>query len=361
LDSIRRFLNLLIESNNLKNKLITDEIKNILEFQDFSFDFLEADLNKRMEFLSGRIVRRFFVGTQNIENVDLAEIQKELGMDPRKEDIYIINTKGIVVNTTFKKDLGLNFFSFGEEHKRYLQGIIAGEHFVSERFSIEKHTQQLKKYSYQPTFDKKYIVELGVYSQQATDIIEMFKHRLNEFSEKQKNIISVDFFIGAETPISFNKNTEVIKDKHRDVFLKTFKEQKSNTIVENVDGKKLHYEYAFMQRRNTALYKGAVIRIVSDRSTEDEVLRRELLTFFILFGITITSLLVLIFQKTKLITSPIKKLVENINRIKQGDLKLRAEVEGNNEIATLSEQYNLMLEQIESYYNGGDFRKEKRN
>src|SRR5688572_1994591 len=63
--------NLLIESNNLKNKLITDEIKNILEFQDFSFDFLEADLNKRMEYLSGRIVSRFFVGTQNIENVDL--------------------------------------------------------------------------------------------------------------------------------------------------------------------------------------------------------------------------------------------------------------------------------------------------
>jgi serine phosphatase RsbU (regulator of sigma subunit) len=343
--------NLLVNTNTFKNKLISDEIKSILQFQDFSLELIDNNLYSKMERYSNEIVDKHFADTRSIESADLRLVQEKLGMNPQLEDIYVISSNGIVVNTTFDKDKGLNFFSFGEEHKNYLLKILNSGKFESERVSIEASTGRLKKYSYQATKDKKYIIEIGLYSEQATNIVDMFKKQLNEIAMDQEGFLSVDFFISAETPVSFNNNNASIKENHKEAFLKTFKEKTPHAVVETEGGKKLHSEYIYMDRKNTELYKGAVIRIVSDRSEEDEILRRELTTFFILFGITILSLMLVIFQKTKLITSPIKKLVENINRIREGDFKERAQVEGNNEITTLSEQYNLMLEKIEEYYS----------
>jgi serine phosphatase RsbU (regulator of sigma subunit) len=59
----------------------------------------------------------------------------------------------------------------------------------------------------------------------------------------------------------------------------------------------------------------------------------------------------MIYFKTKIITDPIKKLVLKVNRITHGHLNERADIIGNNEIATLSKQFNLMIEELESYYN----------
>jgi phosphoserine phosphatase RsbU/P len=58
----------------------------------------------------------------------------------------------------------------------------------------------------------------------------------------------------------------------------------------------------------------------------------------------------LIYRKTRIITHPIIKLVENVDRITNGDLRERAEVTGNNEITRLSEKFNMMIAQLESYY-----------
>jgi serine phosphatase RsbU (regulator of sigma subunit) len=57
----------------------------------------------------------------------------------------------------------------------------------------------------------------------------------------------------------------------------------------------------------------------------------------------------LIYRKTRVITAPIKKLVENVNRITDGNLRERAEVVGNNEITRLTEKFNMMIAQLESY------------
>jgi serine phosphatase RsbU (regulator of sigma subunit) len=105
-----------------------------------------------------------------------------------------------------------------------------------------------------------------------------------------------------------------------------------------------------MYRKNTDLYKESVIRIITDRSRERTLLRHELINFLLIFGIAIIVVLVLLYRKTRVITDPIKKLVENVNRITNGHLNERAEVIGNNEIASLSEKFNLMIAQLESYY-----------
>jgi sigma-B regulation protein RsbU (phosphoserine phosphatase) len=341
---------ILIESNIAKNKIISDEIKYIHEMQDMAMDILEEGLDIKMHKYSEILVKDYFKNTTGIQDVDLSDIRSKIGMDPRSEDIYVINKMGVVVNTTFENDRNLNLFSFGEEHKALLEGVFSGGEFVSERFGIESKTKRVKKFTYQPTLDGKYIIELGIYSPKADTVIQSIKNRINDLSTKVKSIVSVDLFIGLDSPFSLNKNA-TIDPRHLIFYKSVLTTGKTYDFTEDTNGKPYHYEFIYMTRKNTNLYKESVIRIISDRSDDRAFLRKELMKFLIIFGIVITVVVILIYRKTKVITDPVKNLLDKVIRIADGHLDERADIVGNNEIASLSEQFNRMIEQLESYYN----------
>jgi len=340
---------ILIKNIYTQNQLISDEIKNVLEFQDLALSILEIEMNKEMEVSSNQLVQNTFKDTKQIGTADLYELRHKLGMDTSKQDIYIINREGEIINTTFKKDLHRNMFDFGEAHKKYLLRIWADKKFLPERFGIEAFTKRLKKYTYHPTLDGKYIVELGSYSDRADDIIEFIKNQLNGISEKKLGIVSVDLFMGADDPFSLNKQA-TINPEHLKLLKELFKTKSSEQILSREKGSYMQYDYIYMDRKGSDLYRSSVIRIITDRSIDQAILRKELLKFLLIFLITVTAVLALIYRKTRVITDPIKKLVEKVMSISDRNLSVRAEVMGNNEITTLSQKFNIMIEQLESYY-----------
>ena len=129
-----------------------------------------------------------------------------------------------------------------------------------------------------------------------------------------------------------------------------FVKQDSIKIRRKINKQKLFYNYLYIHRANTDLYKGAVIRIITDRTQQDIVLRNELIKFIVVFGLTIVIVIILLYKKTRVITQPIKRLVDKVNRVSAGHLEERADIIGNNEITTLSQQFNSMIEELESYY-----------
>lgn len=341
---------ILVESNTNKNYIISDEITKVLEFQDVAFEILETGLTEKMQEISTRLINEIFKNTREIETADLSQIRKQLGMDPALEDIYVINQEGVVINTTFEQDKGLNLFDFGEEHKNYLLSALEGGRFVNERFTIENKTKRPKKYTYQPTLDGKYIIELGLYSNTADEIISFIEKTKADITTKQGNIIDVELFYMADQPFSLNQNV-LIKEEHDNILMDRFQNKDTGTILERSGKQWLHYQYMYMARENTNLYKGSVIRIISDRTMERVLLRKELIKFLAIFGLTLFVMVALTYKKTEIITKPIKKLVDNVLRITDGNLNERAEVIGNNEITELSIQFNHMIEQLESYTN----------
>lgn len=342
--------NILIKSNEDRNQIISDEITHVFEMQDMALEILENELNKRMESISNRLVNEFFRNTRNIETADLDQLRRELIMNPDFEDIYVINQEGIVVNTTFEADIGLNIFDFGVEYKNFILSIFENGVYLSERFTMESSTRRLKKFTYHPTLDQKYIIELGLYSSKADEIIQLIRDRLNDMAERQLAIQSVDLFMGRDFIFSFNSDAQ-LEEHHLEVYQQVFEEQSRTTFEEREGKDRLSYEYVFMPRSNTDLYAGGVIQIISDYSGERRVLRTELLKFILIFGLTLVVVVVLLYRKTRVITDPIKRLVMNVNRITDGHLNERAAVIGNNEITRLSEKFNIMIEQLEEYYN----------
>ncbi|RPH30588.1 MAG: HAMP domain-containing protein [Bacteroidales bacterium] len=344
---------ILRKGSQTRNFLISDEITQILKFQDVTMLVLEDNLNPMLGEVSRKLIINYFVSTKNIGKANLSQIRSELNLDENLYDIYVIDTNGVVVNTTFTKDLGLNFFSFGEEHKSLLKKIFKEGEFKSEKFTFEDKTRRLKKYTYQPTLDGNYIVELGVYSSTADEIVNIIKNTLDELTKKEKSIVSAELFMNADNPFSLTK-IEELEPSEKEFIKQRFMNRDGALIEKKVDKRHLTFQYFFMDSRNSELYKGSVIKIVADRTDEIRDEYYSLLRYIFIFVGALIIIITLIYRKTRNITNPIRKLVTNVNRIADGNLSERAEVAGNNEITTLSQKFNVMIEQLEELYTDLD-------
>ncbi|HNW56421.1 MAG TPA: hypothetical protein PKM69_01510, partial [Bacteroidales bacterium] len=265
--NFQRTRSALISGTDEKNKLLTNEITKILKFQDISFNLIDGEFNKRLQDFSSLLVNKYFANTDNIKNLDLRDIADKIGMDHENEDIYVISAEGIVINTTFKQDLGLDLFGLGENMKKYLEGIFKSKDFVSELFAIEHTTHRAKKYTYQTTNDGKYIIEIGAYSKQVDDIIQEIEDTKAEIKSETEGIIDVELFLMADEPFSMNKNALIIESQ-QDKLLRSFQDKDTISFMEKVNDSWFHYEYIYMERSASkdkpisSLYKGSVIRII---------------------------------------------------------------------------------------------------
>ncbi|MCU0462145.1 MAG: SpoIIE family protein phosphatase [Bacteroidales bacterium] len=333
-----------------KNKLLSNEITKILRFQDVAFKLIDEEVDNRLKNFSNTLVDKYFTNTDNLEKekLNLRGIANKMGMDSVNEDIYIIRRDGIVINTTFQQDLDTNLYSYGEKFQNFLLDIFRNRDFVTDLFAIEATTKRPKKYTYQPTHDRKYIIELGAYSKKADDIINFMEETKNEIKNESEGIIDVELFLMADEPFSMNQDVLEVP-AHDTILLAAFQNRDTLVVERNKDGW-YQYQYIYVERSASNLYKGSVIRIISDVTQQKALFRREALFFIVIFGITLFIVAYLIYRKTRVITLPIKNLVENVDRITNGNLRERAEVTGNNEVTRLSEKFNMMIAQLESYY-----------
>jgi hypothetical protein len=121
---------ILTNASQTKNYVISNEIKHIMELQDIALETINQQKDSVLRRFSYQLVESYFAKTNNIEDVDLKKVRDEVGMSSKYYDIYVINRNGVVVNTTFDKDMGINFFDFGETHKNLLLKIFDGGEFL---------------------------------------------------------------------------------------------------------------------------------------------------------------------------------------------------------------------------------------
>jgi serine phosphatase RsbU (regulator of sigma subunit) len=338
-----------------KNTMLANEVTKVLRFQDIAVNIIDIEFTNKFREMSSKLINGYFANTENISKMDLRAIANKIGMDPQNDDIYVISANGTIVNTTFREDMGLNLFTYGGVFKRYLQNILDSGKFKSDLFAIEAKTKRPKKYSYQPTLDGKYIIELGAYSKKVEEIIQAIEDVKSELKSETEGIIDVELYFMADGPFSMNKDALFVESQEKNL-LNAFLKKDTTSFTEKVGRSWYQYQYIYQERANlsekpmSSLYKGSVIRIISDRTSQKMLFKTEVIRFSAVFLITMIIVSILMYRKTKVITNPIKNLVDNVDRITNGNLRERAEVTGNNEITRLSEKFNMMIAQLESYY-----------
>lgn len=335
--------------NETEQNFIYDEIKSFIELQFVALSIIEEPMSLKMLNYSNQLVNNYFENTFNIENTDLNVIKKKLGIDSENIDLYIINRDGIVVNTTFKDDLYINFFSFSEAHKQYLLNIFKQQKFDSPKFFFENKTKRYKKYSYHPTLDGKYIIEIGLYSNQADKIFDYMISHLEEIPLKKPNLISVDlFFLASGKPYPINLRHEFIPEH-----LSSIPDLIKGNIITifNNDNNNINYTYFYLSDLNPKIFEGNIIRIANDTSNQLQFIQKEKIKIGLLLFITLSIVYLLIYFRSKKITQPIQLLIDKTKTIANGNYSERVPVIGNDELSILSGNFNKMVNNIEERNN----------
>lgn len=95
------------------------------------------------------------------------------------------------------------------------------------------------------------------------------------------------------------------------------------------------------------VFSGCRLYLEVQRGEVLKELRQMQLFLVVIFFLFLLLAVVLAGEITKTIYRPIKKLIDTVEKVSEGDLGLRAEVETEDEIGTLCQEFNIMLDDIQ--------------
>ncbi|HRW62165.1 MAG TPA: hypothetical protein P5132_01685 [Bacteroidales bacterium] len=292
--TIQDAINIKLNSENeLRNKL-RNEISGLSHFQisalkTFEKSFYDLQKTALETFTKNRKI--------DFRNANLNEQLNLLGLDSIFHDLYIIENNH-VVNTTYTPDWGLDFSAFGQERLDQLNKIILSGDFYAERFQFESSTKRLKSYSYQPTPDSKFLIEIGSYSEVADKIIEMFIQRLKQITEENNDIISVNYWFGndeyqfplIDEPLNRYIPGEIIDS--------AFIKQHDQEIKFNIKDQKLSAEVMYFKQEESTRLPDFALSIITDLTNKNnpiiKIIIRQTLFAIIILVLIIGSIFIAI-------------------------------------------------------------------
>jgi methyl-accepting chemotaxis protein len=253
----------------------------------------------------------------NFDAWDFAQLKKQYGMD-----VYIIDRNYVITHTSFKKDLGLDFKKIAPVFVRdNLSKRFKKNEFIADSIAIEENTGNLKKFSYLPTFDNKYIIELG-YGSENNEIFQSFNFlkATEELKKEYDSVEDISFYVSETALGKTDKNGKPIKIKYPDIYYQLEDRKITSKEVERtVNGKKVIYHYFYY--KNPGQGDNRVIEVVYNQDHLNGLLKEIKIQFFIVLSIVILLSLVVSYFISSSLNQRIKQLVSLIKKTSTLDLR----------------------------------------
>jgi len=333
--------NVLVENSKEQSEALRNEISGLLDFQDFSIGRVERLLDSRLELASWELVELHFANSDSIESANLAQILIELHFDASNEFINILGRNGELLNTSSEESRDQNSVDPGDAFKPFIDDVFLKGEFISEDFKLFASDKKLHKWSYQPTHDGNYIIQIGVNSKEGSAISNAVRGIISKISENRESLLSIDIFINPKDPFSFASKAD-LKEEEKELIKSIFKWKTGKVIDRSQEDHLINTEYIYSQRTGSNLYESLVVRLIKDKTLENAVLRENLFREAGLFALGLIFLFVVLFLNTNLITKPIEMVSSASQSLGRGNLRKRVPVMGNRELRHLAESFNQM-------------------
>ncbi|MCR2822531.1 GGDEF domain-containing protein [Lederbergia panacisoli] len=147
--------NRLIDEYATKLSATEESIIESLHTIDKAYMLFDDDIARKMKKNSDELLA-LYEKTPDFNEWNLQALKAYYEMD-----IYIINEQNVIIHSSFEEDVGLNFRDCCRRLSELLDQRRSEGIFVDDGMDIQQSDGEIKKYSYAPTPDKKYIIELG--------------------------------------------------------------------------------------------------------------------------------------------------------------------------------------------------------
>lgn len=330
-------------------------ITNAITLADAGHKVLARVLSERMKEAFEIFIEAYAIADRDPAKMNLDDLKKQLG---GKMDLYIITTDNRVAYTTYKKDLGLDFSQWPDYVKLFDHIRQSKQFYNSGTLASEARTGTIRNFAYQPTVDGKYLFELGLQSDEFSDL--MGELNIIEITKRLKGINSSlsevrifnrqgKYSLGGDEK---NPVEETVTQRIKEVY-----QTRRDYEITEVE-KKLNKRYIFvnLQPRQEMMAiltydPSKIIELTYNTRFIDDALQRTAAFHFLISIIAIVLSIVFTFIISAWITRPIQKIVDSVNIIAKGNLQHHIEVETNNELKLLKQSIIIMVDSMLAYIN----------
>ncbi len=151
-----------------QHTVVEKSILNTIKHANITYQIVEKQLNKIMREYSLIMIDKYR-NNPDISKWNLDQLQNQF----TDYEIYIIDSNFKIIETTFKPDLGMDFSTY-PAFSQLLARRMQGDKFISDRMELSTNTGKIKKYSYIPTPDHRYLLELSIDIEKNFPILENF-------------------------------------------------------------------------------------------------------------------------------------------------------------------------------------------
>ncbi|VEF46823.1 PAS/PAC sensor-containing diguanylate cyclase [Bacillus freudenreichii] len=284
--------NKLFDEHELKLHMIADNILSSLNSIDKAYMLFDKDMAKAMRANSNELIS-LYEKNPDFEKWNFNKLKEKYGMD-----VYVLNDRNVVIHSNVEEDIGLDFRACCVNLSNLLNQRRLEGKFTHDGMDNSMGSGEIKKFSYIPTPDKKYIIELGVSLEEG----EIFKHFNfldveKELEERFSMIESIEVYSSGGFILgSSKKEEEDLRNstKKWGAFQKALKSGEVKETVEEIDGKMVTYHYVPYKAEEQRGYStNRVVEIAYNKDDLNDALNQSLREFFIqLVVIFLTAILI---------------------------------------------------------------------
>ncbi|MFN2339985.1 MAG: diguanylate cyclase domain-containing protein [Halanaerobium sp.] len=170
--------------------LIKNSVINSLENAFDTYSISEIVLNQEMR-ENSKILLEKYEEDKNPKNWNLTKLKSQM---PDYE-IYIIDQNLKIINSTLAEDMGLDFSKY-RDFSKLLSSRMEKVEFIADKLDLAQNTGLINKYSYQPTPDGKYLLELSINITERFPVLEDFNifTTSRKMMQQYQQLRSINFY-----------------------------------------------------------------------------------------------------------------------------------------------------------------------
>jgi len=334
-------LNDLTESYNLLKNQTEQNVINLILTLETTYDFFDRTFDDRQKIQLAEFLGEYEKSGRKPENINLEKLKEKFG---GKTELYIIDSNGIIRWTTYKTDMGLDFKKFPDFYNN-LMTILTGDSFSGDRIAGEVKTGLARKYAYHPTPDHKYILEVGLLTDEIEALIKSRDPvRITEnLIRLNPLLISVKFIDSNGTILG----TDIKNDpKYKTIYDKISKLKEP--LIEYDTKNNFEKKYFFIEIRSDefASIHSRVFELIYDNTVITKRMNLKIFYYVLFFIAAIFISIVFAFFISSYLSRPIGEFVKNVDIIAAGNLEHSIKVSGYDELFSLEKSVNTMVGNI---------------
>jgi two-component sensor histidine kinase len=336
---------ILINQKEKEQSALITRIKKTLMIMDKARLMSEKLTENQLKTASYQLMQNYPRLLPELVKGDITKLLTSQQIDANEFELDFIDSTLTVINSNNPKEFGYHLGQPGDRFERFFKHFIKTDSFFVDRAGYSEIDGSSKQYAYHACGDGKYILELALTPKNTTELTTNFNNYISHLDTTNEFITGLNVFY-ATRDIKSIVAKKILPIQLKTAFLNVLQTHTDFTKDTLIDQKRHTDNLVFLPMEGAKTIDGYIVYYTSNNQSILELKSKLFYEFLITLLIICSVLCAIIILGIKRITAPIYKLINEFEKIENGDYHSTVQLELKNELGLLGKHYNRAVKSI---------------